>query len=220
MPKIKVITRKEFSYLLNVKAVTLRSLITRKKIKESKPGFINVFNLTNQDWIVDHCNKNSIDIKPIFEDNGKPLIPKPKQSKQAKEVKKILKEKSEPLPKAESDYTKLRDEKLRNENNKVLIESKIRELELQKKQAKIIPIDFATELFSIYFKGNVSGLTNMMDGLIEKLVDELGGNYQTKLAYKKEIKAGINNVINGNHEKLNGEIAEKAKEYSLNTNRW
>lgn len=191
----------------------MANLYTRKQVAEligKTPGYVGIY--VHREQLIEE-NKR-IDLDNI---TNKAFINKflTKEVEQKSEPDTEQNETKKGVNQGNIDYIskqhelKLKQIKLKNE-----------EITLQKKQAQIIPVDFATDLFSIYFKGNISGLTNNIGSLIDNLVDELEGDYKMKLAYRKKLNQSINDVILGNHDKLNEEIAEKAKEYSLNTNKW
>jgi hypothetical protein len=222
MAKIKVISRKELSELLDMKAATLRSHIHRKQIKESKEGFINVFNQSNQDWIVDYCSKKGVDIKPIFSTNGKPAFPKKKPTPQQLKIVETLEseigEKNNGISELrQTAYSILRDDKIKKETEVKVLEAELKQLELNKKKAKVVPIDFTIEMFNMYMKGNINGIINNGNSLIENLIDELEGSYSVKLKYKKAFKSMISEVINNNHGSISDEIINKAKDYAIST---
>lgn len=219
MAKIKVVSRKELTELINLKPATLRQWISRGEIVESQEGFINVHNIKNKDRIVNYCNKNNISLKDVFDKTDKHLIPKPKQSKQSKLVDEAI-NKTEPEPSTilQSQYTILRDGKLKSETEVKNIEVQLKELELSKKKAKVIPTDFSIEMFTMYIKGNINGFINNGFSIIDNLVDELEGSYETKLKYKKSLKTLFNETLKINHESISESIIERAREYALERN--
>ena len=93
------------------------------------------------------------------------------------------------------------------------------ELEIKKKKAKVVPVDFIIEMFSGYIKTNIVGINSEVDKMISELIDEFGGDYETKLKYKKRLRELINSIFKNNHESISKDIIEKAKDYAINA-RW
>jgi hypothetical protein len=219
MAKIKVISRKELIAFTKINPTTLRSHIYRGIIKETKEkGFINVYNATNQDWIVDHCSKKGIDIRPIFNQNGV-SVPRKEQSEQAKKVSETLKKEQEiQLPIVSTEHTRLRDSKLREEIQSKEIETQLKKLELEKKKAKVLPTDFVVEVLSSYIKTNIAGIKTDGHKTIDSIVDELGGDHSTKLKFKKQFDIMVSDTFKNNHESITKEAKKKAKKYAADRN--
>jgi hypothetical protein len=216
MAKINLISRKELTDLLNINPATLRQWIKRGKIKESQEGYLNIYNLTNQDWIVEYCGKNGIDIKTIYNES-KSSVPKPKLEKKTKELKgKLNSETKTEL--SQSEYSKLRDGKLEIETGARKLDIELKQLELSKKKAKVIPVEFGMEIFNMYLRGNINGVINSGNNIIDQIVDEYSGSYETKLKFKKMFKELVNQTIKSNHEIMVKEAAKKAKEYAIQRN--
>jgi hypothetical protein len=92
------------------------------------------------------------------------------------------------------------------------------QIELEKKMAKVIPVDFSTEMFNIYLQSNIVGIISNGNLLIEKLIDEMKGSYELKLKYKKAFKSLVTETIKTNHGKISDEIINKARDYALQRN--
>jgi hypothetical protein len=217
MAKINLISRKELTDLLKINPSTLRQWIKRGKMKESQEGFLNIYNLTNQDWIIEYSSKNNIDIKTIYNES-KNSVPKPKLEKKKKELEEKLNEPDKLPEQSQSEYSKLRDNKLKIESDARSLDIELRQLEISKKKAKVIPVEFVIEMFNIYINTNIQGIITNGNKIIDQVVDEFAGNYQTKLKFKKEFRQLINETITKNHETISKDIIKKAKEYSLQRN--
>jgi len=92
------------------------------------------------------------------------------------------------------------------------------QIEIEKKMAKVIPVDFSTEMFNIYLQSNIVGIISNGNLLIEKLIDEMKGSYELKLKYKKAFKSLVTETIKTNHGKISDEIINKARDYALQRN--
>ena len=79
MAKVKLIPRSKFCELLELKPSVLRTYISRGTLKESQQGFLNVYNPTNQQWIIDYCDKRNMDYKPVFLQKAGESLPKKKK---------------------------------------------------------------------------------------------------------------------------------------------
>ncbi len=226
MPKIKNISRDELRLLLKISSGSLRSYISRHKLKESSKGFLNVYNPINQDWIINYCDKKGIDYKPIFLQKDKSSLPNRKSIDPEITLPDDVFDKHEEKSPNDSkytgeededyeSYTKLRDAKLKKEVEKLEVETRLKNLELDKKKAKIIPVEFATEMTQRYLIGTCGGIVNAGNSLIESICDELDADVEIKLRYKKKLKLLVNDTINSKHKPVSNEIINYAKEYSL-----
>lgn len=224
--KVKVIPRSELRLLLQMTSGSLRSYISRHKLFESQKGFLNVYNPRNQEWIIDYCDKKGIDYKPIFLQIKKDSLPNRKTIDSeislpddiiSNEIKKpdYDSDTEDNLNKDLDSYTKLRDNKLKKEVEKLEVETRLKNLELDKKRAKIIPVEFATEMTQRYLIGTCGGIVNAGNSLIESICEELNADIEKKLEYKKKLKLLVNDTIKSKHKPVSDEIVNYAKEYSL-----
>jgi hypothetical protein len=171
MAKINLISRKELTNLLKINPSTLRQWIKRGKMKESHDGFLNIYNLTNQDWIIEYSSKNNIDIKTIYNES-KTSVPKPKLEKKTKELESKLNEPDKLQEQSQSEYSKLRDNKLKIESDARSLDIELRQLEISKKKAKVIPVEFVIEMFNMYINTNIQGINANGNKIIDQLVDQ------------------------------------------------
>jgi hypothetical protein len=91
-------------------------------------------------------------------------------------------------------------------------------LDVEKKQAKIVPVSFMSDSFNMYMTGNVKSIINNGNIIIERIIDELGGKFETRLKYQKEFKLMILESVEANHARAVKEIIEKAKDYAAQRN--
>lgn len=227
MAKVKVISRSDLCKLLEIKPASLRTYISREKLIESQTGFLNVYNPTNQEWIINHCDKKAINYKPIFLQKENSSLPNRKSSTSELQLPDdiLTNNKKDPiplsdfegfeLPENQNSYTKLRDNKLKKEVEKIIVETRLKNLEFDKKKARIIPIEFAIEMTQRYLIGTCGAIVNGGNTLIESICDELDADIEIKLKYKKKLKEVINETIKAKHEPVSNEIINYAKEYSL-----
>ena len=195
-----LLTRKQIGELIGKDATYVGMYIKRNKILEQ-----------NKKIDTDH---------PINRAFVAKFLTKSEVTKKVKSIK--------TKPSTETDYKTGVSEK----ENAVYLESEIRQLDLKAKQsrfeldqlelarkkAKVMPIDFATDMFNLYLRSNVNMLKDNAYKLLEQAIDELNGGYEMKLKYKKALNIMITETVNSNHTRLSDEIMEKAKDYSTQRN--
>jgi len=219
MARIKILTRKELCALMSIDPATMRKYISKARghLVECGKYEINVYNTKNQQWIVDYCDRKDIDYKPIFAKSDK-KITKAKPTVQKLIVDSELNQKqvkviSESTNARSLLNTKALEKKIELDN--INIESK--KIELEKKKGKVLPTDFVIEILGNYINTNITGIKTNVHTIIDSIVDELGGDYEAKLKYKKESDLMITNTFKKNHESITKDSIKKAGEYALST---
>ena len=204
---------------MDIKSATMRKYISRGLLVESSQGEINVYNTKNQNWIVDYCDKKEIDFKPIFEKSEKRQIPKQKPSVQKLIVDSELKRKEiRSISEETTERSLLNTKELQKKVELKTIETQLKSLELEKKKAKVMPTDFVIQMLNTYIKTNITGIKTDGSKIIDLIVDELEGDYETKLKFKKKFDKMVNETFKNNHDNIAKIVIEKAKDYS--TDRW
>ena len=228
----KIISREELSKLIGMGDSSLRKYISRGKIIEVEKGLIDINNEINKECIINYASKKGIDYKSIYSTRSDLTTPKTDEIiivEPLKKKNKISKEKQKRdiidsesnIPESDNpeledmDYYELREEKLLKEVQKLEVETRLKNLELDKKKSKIIPIEFSIEMTQRYLVGTCGGIVNSGNSLIEDICDELNADLEQKLKYKKQLKALVSDTIKSKHEPVSNEIINYAKEYSL-----
>jgi len=186
-----LLTRKEFAKLIDKDPLYLGVYISRKKlIIENKK--LDTNNIINKEFINKHSS-----IKEFKESEQKQEQQTAGNEVNIGNIDYVVKQHS----------LKLNSIKLKKE-----------QLEIEKKQAKVMPVDFTIEIFNNYMKGNINGLINDGFSIIDELIEEMNGSFELKLKYKKALKGKFNETIRINHESISKSIIEKANEYALQRN--
>jgi hypothetical protein len=211
--KTKKISRKELRKLLgDMASGTFRMHISRGTLTE-EDGKIDVLLAHNKEWIIEYCDKNIIDWNPIFETLG--------NNSKLKSANKVGK-KNPPKPKANTtrndylpDRAIISKQKLEEETAIKRIKKEFDEIKLLDAKNKLLPVDMVVELFKIYIPGLTKDFIINGDKIIDSLIDEMGGDYETKLKYKKKLYETTNKTHENSHNRLSLEITKECKKFKF-----
>jgi hypothetical protein len=198
--------------MVNRPQTFIGTYVRRGKLIE-KNGKIDIENPVNAQWVSDFM------VKPL----GSKPEPKPKKEKPAKTPKKNGKQKEIPefsIALAEEDIiipNTIDGLKKFKEVKKLETENKLREIELEKKKGRILPLDFVIDWSGRNLRGIFGEAVNFSFTMIEQICFELDADTETQLKFKKKFKQGLSEVIAKGIKDQEPEALEFAKEYSLNS---
>jgi hypothetical protein len=198
----KYISRLEYSKIIKKSPNYVGMYITRHKIVEKARG-IDIEDPVNIAFMQKHAG-NIEPKKPkeiVLQDHKE----EPKEPESNTDKSKISRDNIDYI-KAQHD---LKLKQLKIEQGK---------LDVEKKQAKIVPVTYMSDSFNLYMTNNIRDIINNGNIIIEKIIDELGGKYETRLKYQKEFKLMILESVEANHSKSVKEIIDKAKDYAAQRN--
>lgn len=203
----RLIPKKELCKLINISDSSLRKYISRGNLILAKKGFIDVNNDTNRSYLTNYAAKKGIDIDFLL------------YNKEPESVNEIPKKHESTKKGKRSDltYTQLSVIKLNKDIDKIEVETHLKNLELKKKKAKVLPLDFIIEWSGNNVKGIFGETVNFGNSMIEQLCNEMDANIELKLKYKKLFKLGFSGIIKDGIKKQEPEALKHAKEYSLLT---
>lgn len=199
----RIITREKLCETIKMSDSSLRKFISRKVIIEEKKGFIDLDNESNKIYIIKYAAKKGIDCETIFYKN----VPEQKE-----EI-----ETGKEQPKNLTTYSRNQSKKLQNEIQKIQIDTRLKYLELEKKKAKVLPLDFVIEWSGLNIKGIFSETENFGDIIIDKICNELDADVHVKLKYRKIFREGFREVLKNGIKNQKSEALEQAHEFSLRT---
>ena len=215
-----LVTRKQLAALIGRSPQYVGSYIKRGKLieeegksKMNKP--IDTDHPINKAWIAKNTLRSSNELNGTNEQITTTQVKKTRAKK----------EQSQPIdtndPDFDDDYEgpSLDRKKKFNEIKKLEADTQLKELELKKKKARVLPLDFVLEWSERNIKGVFGGNVNFAYSLIEDICDELGADIEVKLKYKKKFKDGLTEVVLKGIKSQEPEALEFAKEYSLQ-NKW
>jgi hypothetical protein len=203
----KIISRLDLCELIKMPYGTLRKYIQRKDIIESKKGFIDIYDEKNNECIINYASKKGIDLDTIYV----------KEQEEVTEYEEVREEQETKSTKRKKTYAQLRDEKLSREVEKLTVETRLKNLELEKKKDRVLPLDIVIEWSARNMRGVFGETTNFGNSIIEQMCNELNADTEIKLKYKKLFKMGFNDVLKNGIKNQEPESLSYAKEYSLNT---
>lgn len=103
------------------------------------------------------------------------------------------------------------------EIKKLTVETRLKNLELEKKKAKVLPLDFVIEWSALNIRGIFGETVNFGNSIIEQICNELEADIKLKLKFKKQFKDGFNEILIAGIKNQKPEAISQAKEYSLLT---
>lgn len=101
------------------------------------------------------------------------------------------------------------------EIQKLQVEVDIKNLELQKKKEKVLPLDFVIDWSGRNIRGAFGETVNFANSMIEDICNDLDAEIETKLKYKKKFKQGFNEILSDGIKKQLPEALRFAKDYAL-----
>jgi len=211
----RLIKRTKLAELIDINDSTLRKAISRGQlIASDTKGFIDVRHEGNEAYIVSNCSKRGINIEKLLYSHIKKsndnTEQKPKELNDNLEYE-VLEESNYKVF-SQSDLNKI---KIRKEIDKIDIDTKLKTLDHARKKAKVLPLDFVTEWSSRNIRGIFGKSINLGDSMINQLCNELGGDIETKLRFKKMFKTGLSEIIDNGVKAQKPEAIQYAKEYAI-----
>ncbi|MDX5586095.1 MAG: hypothetical protein QNK20_14470 [Aureibaculum sp.] len=203
----RIITRDELCEATGMPIGSLRKVISRKNIIEVKKDCIDLDNEINKIYILTYSANKGIDIEPILYGNGEV------KSDEKPEIKKPDAKKS----KTKLSHVELQQLKTEKEVEKLEVETRLKNLELEKKKAKVLPLDFVIDWSALNIRGIFGETVNFGNSIIEQICNELDADIEIKLKFKKQFKQGFNEILKAGIKNQKPEAVAQAKEYSLLT---
>jgi predicted transcriptional regulator len=109
--------------------------------------------------------------------------------------------------------------KKQHEIKKMQLDIQLKKVELLKKKAKVLPLEFVIEWSGRNVRGAFGETINFGNSMIEQICNEIGAGNDIKLKYKKKFKQGFTELIKNGIKKQEPEAISYAEEYSY-INKW
>lgn len=211
----KLIGRKDLCDKIGMQESSLRTYITRGKIRESQHGYVDLDDEFNKAYLLKWAGKKGMDISYLFEIDIKP-----------KEEIKIPEKKTPKDPPKKSTSRKIVNDNQYDQavKNKTIYEAEVKKtqaeinrIELEKKKGKVIPSEFVQEMMQRYVNGTFGDVINSGNKLIDELCNEIEASIEIKLKYKKQLNEVVTDILKTKHKFIKDEIVEIAKEFALRT---
>lgn len=106
-----------------------------------------------------------------------------------------------------------------HEVKKLQLDIQLKKIELLKKKATVLPLEFVIEWSGRNVRGAFGETVNFGNSMIEQICNEIGAGNEVKLKYKKKFKQGLNELIKNGIKKQEPEAISYAKEYAY-LNKW
>lgn len=201
MAKLK---RKDIAELANKSVQYIGVQIQRGKLIE-KDKLIDTNNLTNKAFLSKYITK---DLQTIENKNQETN----NKETNNHENEKTLEQGNSKVNQGNIDYIiKQYDLKLKT------VKVKAENLELDKKKAKVMPIEFVKEMLQRYVNGTFGDVINEGNKLIDDICNETGAEIEVKLKYKKDLNNLVTEILKSKHKIIKEEVVEYAKEFALKT---
>lgn len=208
-----IVTREELSNLIHIGIDSLRKYISRGVIIEIEKNKIDLNNPFNKNYILKYCIKKGIDAEVLI---YKKIEEEPEIiNDQDKSENKTRKEKTTKKTNSKKSYAQLQEEKLEKEILVKEVDAKLKNLELDKKKAKVIPTEFSIEITQRYLNGTCGAIINSGNIMIDDICKKFKIDNKDKLEYKKRLKAIVTDTIKSKHKPIMDENIAYAKEYAL-----
>ena len=205
------LTRKQIAALVGRSPQYVGSYIKRRHLVEENKK-IDTDHPINKAWIAKHTTRSAVE-------NGKVLVEKTVKKARVKaynESQGMTLDDSQLLASALEVKT-IDQLKKQKEIKRLEADTQLKELELKKKKARVLPLDFVLDWSERNLKGVFAGNINFANTLIEQICNELGADIDVKLKYKKKFKEGLTEVTLQGIKDQEPEALNFAKEYSLQT---
>lgn len=203
----EIVTRDELSKLIHIGIDSLRKYISRDTIIEISKDRIDLNDEHNKNCIISYCKKKGIDAEVLIYQNitteESPKKEAPKQDKKRNSTK------------SKKSYSELVDEKLEKEIIVKDVDAKLKNLEFDKKKAKVMPTEFVIEIIQRYLNGTCGAIVNSGNTMIDDICKEFKIENKDKLKLKKRLKAIVSDTVKSKHQPVTDEVIEYAKEYAL-----
>lgn len=207
------LTRKEIGKLIGKPQNHVGILVSRNKLieyKKERPFTIDIDHPVNRQYLQDNFPKIDLpEIKGIVsydQINRNPEI----NLNNVKGVGSLENIDLENISVIELDRIKKK-----YEISKLDADIKLKNLEFEKKQAKVLPLEFIIDWFVRGTKGTFSETINLVNKTIDGIAGEMNLSTEKKLQYKKAFKEDFNEKILNNIKNQLPEAIDAAKEYAL-----
>lgn len=207
----RLISRADLCSTIKISDSSLRKYISRRKIIETRKGYIDLDDEDNKVCIITYAAKKGVDAEAALYQE-KPL-PESKIEIKLEDSE----EKSHLKGKKTRTYSKLQTMKIEKEVEKLGVETNLKNLELEKKKAKVLPLDFVIEWSALNIRGIFGETVNFGNSIIESICNDMDADTKTKLEYKKKFKQGFNEILKEGIKNQKPEAIAQAKEYALMT---
>lgn len=206
-----LLTRKQVAALIGQKPQYIGTNISREKLIEVK-GKIDVDDPINKQWIADYMSK-SVNKRAANPQKKQTTGRKRKTSKENNPVDFDIDfaEGDLVVPKTVDGLKKYKEIK------KIETETRLKNLELEKKKGQVLPLDFVIDWSGRNLRGIFGEAVNFGFSMIEQICFDLDADTETQLKFKKKFKQGLGEVIAKGIKDQEPEALEFAKEYSLGT---
>jgi len=203
-------TRKEVAAIVNRPQTFIGTYVSRGKLLE-KNGKIDIEHPVNAQWIASFMVK-PLGSKPEPKPKTKPTK-KTKTSKKAREIDLdvLIGENDIVVPNTLDGLKKLKEVK------KLEIETRLKELEEEKKKGQLLPLNFVIDWSGRNLRGIFGEAVNFGFSMIDQICLDLDADTETQLKFKKKFKQGLSEVIVKGIKDQEPEAFEFAKEYALGT---
>lgn len=206
-------TRKQIAALIKRPPTFVGTYVRRGKIEE-KNGKIDIDNPVNAQWVADFM------VKPVSVKTAYTPTPKTKTAIRKKKTpaedspidfEVLMQEDEIAVPKTIDGLKKLKEIK------KIETETRLKNLELEKKKGQVLPLDFVIDWSGRNLRGIFGEAINFGFSMIEQLCFDLDADTETQLRFKKKFKQGLGEVIDKGIKDQMPEALQFAKEYALGT---
>jgi len=206
----RLITREKLCEAIKISDSSLRKYISRGVIVEESKGMIDLDDESNKICIIKYATKKGINGEQLLYSN----IPEP-ESESEEHV--YEEEKVRGKGKKKLTHLELQTLKLNKEVDKLEVETRLKNLELEKKKAKVLPLDFVIDWSALNIRGVFGETVNFVNSIIEQMCNEMDADVTLKLKFKKQFKQGFNDILKDGIKNQKPEAIAQAKEYSLTT---
>jgi predicted transcriptional regulator len=193
------------------------NLVTRKQIAAligKTPNYVGMY--VERKHIIEENKRIDTDHPKNKEFIAK-FTTKSFESSVAKEEKALPEEDNTPQGKVTpSNIDYLRKQ---HEVKKLQLDIQLKKIELLKKKATVLPLEFVIEWSGRNVRGAFGETVNFGNSMIEQICNEIGAGNEVKLKYKKKFKQGLNELIKNGIKKQEPEAISYAKEYAY-LNKW
>jgi len=203
-------TRKQVADLIGRSSQYVGIYVGRKQLIEEYKK-IDTDHPINKAWIA----KNMIRPKrKIQKREVNPNSPRPKPKKETQDLSDF-----ESIDIDSLKFNTIDEIKKHRETKRIEADTELKKIELLKKKAKVLPLDFIIEWSGRNIRGIFGETVNFGNSIIEQICNELDADIETKLRFKKKFKHGFNEILKLGIKKQEPEAIKHAEDYAL-LNKW
>lgn len=213
--------RSEFADAVGVTLNTLKQHVRRKKIFISEGGYVDTDFELNKIYIEKQTNGEGLDLTKIKNKEANQKNTQPETKKPPAQIKEsVVKETlpSPPISNSENNELSISEvikQKQRADLLKVEKEIELKQIDIEKKMGRLMPIDMVETILTINIQTILRTFESECENVISICVERLGGDRSDIADLGKRMRESLFKSIQNVESKSKDEIEAVIKEYAV-----